>query len=201
MPWNNEEGNPYFWDIRRLIPIGDVMDLNQYHAALPIIPASVMPSGPIAMTFEFLFNKTAFFGEEIVDPLADDPVIATQKVMDWAWKSYAPSAPWIPASYYWDKISIATKGGRDKLGRQYKILPALASSLGIKINVHDVSYGMAMKGLEIGRTVEAIRHNLITLEKDRWQGKISKSSYEATKKRYTLKLKRLDAKAKELFQQ
>lgn len=198
MWWNDPQGNPYFWDVRRLVPVGDVFDTNQYHAALPIIPASVMPSGPIAMGFEFMLNKTGFFGEEIVDPLADDWVLGTQKTLDWMWKSYGPSAPWIPYSYYWDKIKIAATGGRDRLGRDYELLPALASSFGVKIQPHDVDYGIALKAMEIERSVEAIRNQLNFLEKDYWQGKVNKSSYEATRERYTMKLERLDQKAREL---
>jgi hypothetical protein len=199
MAWNDDQDNPYFWDVRRLVPVGDVFDMNQYHAALPIIPASVMPSGPIAMGFEFVLNKTGFFGEEIVDPLADDWVIGTQKTLDWIWKSYGPSAPWIPYSYYWDKISIASSGGRDRLGRDYEVLPAMASSFGIKIAPQDVEYGIALKAMGIERTVEAIRHKLNFLEKDYWQGKMSKSSYEGTKARYMKRLMHLDEKARELL--
>jgi hypothetical protein len=199
MPWNNERDDPYFWDVRRLIPVGDVFDMNQYHAALPIIPASVMPSGPIAMGFEFVLNKTGFFGEEIVDPMADDWVLGTEKTLDWAWKSYGPSAPWIPYSYYWDKIGIATRGGRDRLGRDYELLPALASSFGIKIAAQDVDYGVALKAMAIERTVEAVRHKLNFLEKDYWQRKLSKSSYEATRKRYIKRLQYLEVKARELL--
>jgi hypothetical protein len=198
MPWNNIEGNPYFWDVRRLIPVGDVFDMNQYHAALPIIPAALMPSGPIAIGFEFMLNKTGFFGQEIVDPLADDNVIATQKTLDWLWKSYGPSAPWIPYSYYWEKMDIAISGGRDRLGRDYEVIPALMSSFGVKIAPHDVAYGVALKGMVITRTVQAIRHRLGFLEKDYWQGKISKSKYESTRKRYIMKLERLEEQARDL---
>jgi len=199
MPWNDEENNPYFWDVRRLIPVGDVFDMNQYHAALPIIPASVMPSGPIAMGFEFMLNKTGFFGQEIVDPLADDAVLGTQKTLDWLWKSYGPSAPWVPYSYYWDKMGIAITGGRDRLGREYEVLPALMSSFGIKVAPHDVSYGMALKAMEIERTVEAVRHKMNFLEKDYWQGKVSKDQYAFKRRRYMLKLERLEQKARDLF--
>lgn len=199
MPWNDEKGNPYFWDVRRLIPVGDVFDLNQYHAALPIIPAPLMPSGPLSMFFEFALNKTSFFGEQIVDWEADDGVIATQKTFDWLWKSYGPSAPWIPYSYYADKLMIAGRGGRDRLGREYSIPEALASSVGIKLARHDVSYGMALKALEIERKVKAIRHHLNFLEKDYWQGKIQKSTYEGLKNRYIRQLQRHEEKAKELF--
>ena len=199
MGWNDKRNNPTFWDVRRLIPVGDVFDREQYHAALPIIPASVMPTGPIAMVFEFTLNKTGFFGEEIVDPLADDWVTGTEKTMDWMWKAYGPSAPWIPYSYYWDKIGIATTGGRDRLGRQYEIMPALASSFGIKMAPHDVKYGMALKAMNIERTVQAIRHRLNFLEKDHWQRKISKAEYMQQKGRYLGSLKRLEEEAKELM--
>lgn len=199
MPFNDEQGNPYFWDIRRLIPVGDVFDLNQHHAALPIIPAPLFPSGPAGMFAEFLLNKTSFFGEQIVDWEADDSMIATQKTMDWLWKSYGPSAPWIPYSYYADKIAIASRGGRDRLGREYSILEALASSVGVKIAKHDVSYGMALKGMEIERTIKAIRHHLNFLEKDFWQGKIQKKDYEARRARYINQIKRQNERARELF--
>jgi hypothetical protein len=199
MPWNDEHGNPYFWDVRRLIPVGDVFDLNQYHAALPIVPAPLMPSGPIALGFEFALNKTGFFGEEIVDPDADDPITGVEKSLDWAWKSYGPSAPWIPYSYYWDKVGIAVRGGRDRLGREYNVLEALASSVGVKISRHDVSYGMMLKGLEIERTVRAVRHQLNFLEKDYWQGKLKRGFYETRRRRYINQLKKQEERAKDLF--
>ena len=199
MPWNDEKGNPYFWDVRRLIPVGDVFDLNQHHAALPIVPAPLFPSGPAMLLPEFLLNKTSFFGEQIVDWEADDGVIATEKTFNWLWKAYGPSAPWIPYSYYADKIMIAGRGGRDRLGREYSIPEALASSVGVKLARHDVSYGMALKALEIERKVKAIRHHLNFLEKDYWQGKVQKSTYDGLKARYIKQLKRHEEKAKELF--
>ena len=198
MPWNDEANNPYFWDVRRLVPVGDVFDMNQHHAALPIVPASLMPSGPIAMGFEFMLNKTSFFGEEIVDPLADDPATAAEKTLDWVWKSFGPSAPWIPASYYWDKLGVATSGGRDRLGREYSILEAAGSSVGIKIARHDVEYAMYQKALEIDRTVNAIRMRLSYVEKDFRQGKMKKARYETLKARYIRSLRRLEEKAREL---
>jgi hypothetical protein len=199
MPWMSEDDNPYFWDIRRMIPVGDVFDLNQHHAALPIIPASLMPTGPIAMGFEFVMNKTSFFGEEIVDPLADDWATKTEKTMDWMWKSFGPSAPWVPWSYYWDKLGIAATGGRDRLGREYSIPEALSSSFGLKIARHDVTYGIALKGMEIERRVEAIRFQLSQHEKDYWQGKMSKGRYERVKARYMRSLSRLEDEARELL--
>jgi hypothetical protein len=35
MPWNDQHGSPVFLDVRRFIPVGDVFDLGQTHAALP----------------------------------------------------------------------------------------------------------------------------------------------------------------------
>ncbi len=194
----SEEGNPYFWDIRRIVPVGDIFDRSQYHAALPIVPASLFPSGPMTMPFEFLLNKTAFFGEEITDRLADDTLTQFEKTLDWAWKSYGPSAPWMPYSYYWDKINIAWEGGRDRLGREYNLASALASSFGVKIVEHDVEYGFALKAIQLEQKVKRIRFHLSQLAKDYYQGTISQERYEELSSRYLRSIERLEEEVETL---
>jgi hypothetical protein len=64
MPWNDAHGSPVFLDVRRFIPVGDVFDLGQTHAALPWLPVAI-PGGPLAVALELYANRSQFTGKEI----------------------------------------------------------------------------------------------------------------------------------------
>src|SRR3546814_1036384 len=64
MPWKDDNQSPVYLDIRRFIPVGDVFDLGQGHAALPIPPA-LMPGGPLALIGEIIANRSMFTGRPI----------------------------------------------------------------------------------------------------------------------------------------
>jgi len=48
------------------------------------------------LAFEFALNKQAFTGEEIVNRDTDTALEAASKTADWLYKSWMPSAAYIP---------------------------------------------------------------------------------------------------------
>ncbi|MGL4441808.1 MAG: hypothetical protein ACRCUE_21375, partial [Bosea sp. (in: a-proteobacteria)] len=146
MPWGDAYGNPVFLDVRRWVPAGDVFDMNQGHSALPI-PAPLQFGGPLMLAGELLLNRQAFTGQDIVNDKTDDWWDLTSKVGDWAWKSWMPSAAWIPGSWYWTRIGNALKGATDFQGRPYSVPQAVSSSFGVKLKSQDVEAAMAWKGI------------------------------------------------------
>jgi hypothetical protein len=197
MPFRDHNGDPVFLDIRRWIPAGDVFDLNQANAAIPI-PAPLQLSGPLMLAAEFAFNRVAFTGEEIVNRKTDTGVEATGKIMGWAWKSWMPSAPWIPGSWYWDKIGRAAGGGRDILGRDYSVPFALASSIGVKVSGHDVDLNRQWREREL----QGIQRQLIQQQqqagRDHARGILDDSGFAEAKATYRRKMQRLAERADEL---
>lgn len=130
MPWNDANGSPVFLDIRRWIPVGDVLDVGQTHSAIPLLPG-MTPGGPIALLMEFALNKTGFTSKEITLE-TDTPTEAALKTMDWLYKAFAPNIAILPGTYAYTGIMNAGTGRTDSFGREQSTAQAIVSSLGIK---------------------------------------------------------------------
>ena len=130
MPWNDDNGSPVFLDIRRWVPMGDVFDLGQGHAALPI-PPSLMPGGPLALAGELIANKSQFTGKPIVLE-TDTAGQKAGKVADFVYKWAAPNVLGLPGSYATTGVIDAAKGRTDAFGRERSVAQAIASSIGVK---------------------------------------------------------------------
>lgn len=142
MPWDhyakNKNGTevkmPVFLDIRRFIPVGDVFDLGQTHAALPIMPVAI-PGGPLAVMAEVLANKSQFTGREIVKE-TDTPDETATKIADHLYKAFAPNLRGLPGTYATDKVWNAGTGRTDVFGREQNVPMALGSAFGIKLDAY-----------------------------------------------------------------
>jgi hypothetical protein len=198
MPWRDDHGNPVFLDIRRWIPAGDVFDFDQSKGAIKV-PAWMQFGGPLMLAAELALNKQAFTGKEIVNWKTDTAGDATSKVGGWLWRSWMPSAPWIPGGWYWEKIKRAAKGGRDVLGREYDLPMAFMSSVGIKIQGYDVKLGFRYKAQEIESIKNALTFEMRELERDRARKLIQYDDYIQQKEVLIKKIKNLESKAKEIF--
>jgi hypothetical protein len=146
MPWNRESklrdgrttSDPVFLDVRRWLPVGDVVDYGQDKTALPLIPQPLIPGGPAVIAFEYLVNKSAFTGKELTKE-TDTWVEKAAKVGGHFYKGFAPNVP-IPYSGTWagTKIDNAIKGKEDPLGRAYPVPEAIASGFGLKLERYPV---------------------------------------------------------------
>jgi hypothetical protein len=131
MPWNDGNGSPVFLDIRRWIPVGDVLDVGQTHTAIPVLPVAV-PGGPLALLMELAANKSQFTGREITLE-TDTPAEKAGKVIDHLWKAFAPNLPGLPGTYSTTAIVNSGSGKTDAFGREQSLTQAVVSSIGIKV--------------------------------------------------------------------
>jgi hypothetical protein len=198
MPYRDENGHPVFLDIRRWIPAGDVYDMNQGQSAIPI-PAPVQFGGPLMMAFELALNKQSFTGREITNDLTDDWWDKTTKVGDYAWKSWMPSAAWVPGSWYWTKIERAITGARDPFGQDYSLPEAVASSVGIKLKPVDVEANFEYRAREFERVERDLKTQANRLGKDLDRGIITQRQFEAEMDRIMVKMDRLADRQDETF--
>jgi len=198
MPWSDENGNPVFLDIRRWIPAGDVFDMAQSQGAIPV-PAWLQFGGPIMMAAELFLNKQSFTGKEIYNPKTDTGLEQAQAVGGFAWRSWMPSAPWIPGSWYWDKISTAATGGRDVLGRDYSVPLAVLSSVGVKLQPQDVELGFTYKARAIAGIQRELKWQARQLAQDKNRNMIDEDEYRSEIARIERKLKKLAEESKETF--
>jgi len=197
MPYNDDYGNPVYLDIRRWIPAGDVFDMNQGQSAVPV-PAPVQFGGPLMLAFEFALNKQAFTGDEIVSRDTDTPAQQIQKTASWLYKSWMPSAAYIPGSYYWDKSWRAFEGGRDILGRPYSPAQALISSTGIKLKPHDVQLGYAFRAMDLEKQAGKVQLEIRQAQRDLNRNLIDQERFDEIRERSEQKLQLLQDKADEL---
>ncbi|WJI48224.1 hypothetical protein NL532_23975 [Mesorhizobium sp. C120A] len=178
MPWRNKDGLPVFLDVRRWIPTGDIFDTNQGSSALPI-PAPLQFGGPLMLAFELALNKSGFTGDPITNDLTDTWFDKSSKVGDYLWKSWLPSAAWVPNSWYWTKIENAAKGATDAKGRPYSLPEAVSSSFGVKLKPQDVETGIFWQYKDMKDVEQALRAEARTLARQRDRGLISQKAFDS----------------------
>jgi len=198
-PGTDRWNNPIFLDIRRNIPASDVFDLNQSNSPIAV-PSWLQLGGPIIIAGEYLLNKQAFTGKEIVSLETDTLPERLSKTAGFFYRSWMPSAPYIPGSWYWNKISNAATGSRDALGREYSIPLAVSSSLGLKLQPQDVELGFAYRQFEYEAIIKKYRQEMYLLASDRERNMISEETFEKRKRGFEKKIERLEKRARETFE-
>ena len=195
--WVDSDG-PNFLDIRRWIPAGDVFDLNQGSPAVPL-PSWVQLGGPLQVGIELMMNRSNFTGKDIVNKRTDDGLDQTGKIADYLWKSWAPSAVWVPGGWYQSKVADALSGVRDRTGNPLDPLKALVSSFGIKVQGMDLNqakYWRQAAYETVKRDLAFERNRAID---DHARGAMSDSAYRSTMADIAAKEKRAEAEVADIL--
>lgn len=198
MPWSDENGNPVFLDIRRWIPVGDVFDLEQSNGAVSL-PPWLQLGGPLAIAAEVMFNKSLFTGDPLVNTLTDDFWERGQTVADYLWKQVMPGGPWVPGSWYWEKIVDSVTGARDWSGRPYDLASAIASSFGIKLKPQDVENGFALHAFAYEEVERALRAEANRLGRDLARNQITQAEFDRQMAGVISDMERLNQRRLETF--
>jgi len=197
MPFGSD-GRPYMADVRRYIPAGDIFDVGQGSSAFPY-PAPFQLGGPLQLAFEIMvFNKSAFTGQEVTEEI-DTTSEKFAKSAKHAYKSWMPSAAWIPGSWYWDKIVRAAKGQTDEIGRDYDLTSAFLSSIGVKLQPLDIAKNQRNQTYEFRKIERAIKYKLKELDRKLSRKGISQAVYNRDQKNLLEKLDRLADKRNKAF--
>ena len=193
MPVNDRHGNPIFLDVRRWVPAGDIFDMGDGD----VLPAWLNLGGPLMIGAELFLNRSAFTGQEIRNNRSQDWWQRRGNDIDHLYKSWMPSAAWVPGSWYWERIATAMRGGTDRQGRPYDIGTAAASSVGIKLKPHDVEDARAMQGAEFQRVERALRERAQQLGRQRQRNIISEGYFNRQMNGVMRNMERLREKAAE----
>ena len=188
-PWNDANDSPVFLDIRRWIPVGDVLDTGQSHAALPLIPV-VIPGGPVALLVELLANKSQFTGKEITKR-TDTAGEKTAAVIEHLFKAFAPNLFFLPGTYAATSVVNAGTGRTDVFGREQSVGMALASGIGIKLAAYPTDVLQRNATLELKSQLREINENMYGLGRERAVGGLSDADFSRKIQRESEKRKRL----------
>lgn len=196
MPWNDNNGSPVFLDIRRFIPVGDILDVEQTHGSLPLLPA-MMPGGPLAVMGELIFNKSMFTGKEITKPDTDTGGELVSKIFDHMFKAFAPNLPYysfgvLPETYSAQAITNAGKGKTDVFGREHSLPSALASSIGVKVAGYPADAAKRGLMLEHDAAARDIGENISKLKREYQQHGMTREEFDAKVKVQIDKRRKID---------
>jgi hypothetical protein len=112
--------------------VGDVLDVGQGNAAIPVPPAQ-LPGGPLAVVGEIVANKSMFTGKEISNRDTDTVTEQAKKAADHLWKAAMPNIVGVPGTYATEGVVGSMTGRTDAFGREMSPTQALASSVGVKL--------------------------------------------------------------------
>lgn len=175
MPWNDQHGSPVFMDVRRWVPLGDIVDFGQQNSAIPI-PPMLMPGGPAVMIGEVVANRSLFTNRDITmqtDTLAEK----YGKVSDYLWKSAMPNAPWVPGSYSSEGILKAGSGEVDAFGRERSLGQAALSAAGLKVAAYPRDAQLRNATLDAQAKIREVRADLKADSRQLARGGITQSEF------------------------
>lgn len=174
MPYLSD-GNPVFLDVRRWIPAGDV-----FETAGDDIPAWLQIGGPLVIGMELYLNRSAFTEQDIVNKLSDTALERATKRADFLWKSWAPSAFYIPYSWYFEQLDRALQGDAMKFGERqpYTVGETALSSIGIKLKPKDVEIGYIIWKYKLDAERSAYRQQIRSLARQRSRNLIDEDEYQ-----------------------
>ncbi|WP_275272283.1 LPD1 domain-containing protein [Limnobacter sp. P1] len=175
MPWNDKFGSPVYLDIRRFIPVGDVLDLGATTAAFPILPV-MQVSGPLALIIELLTNKSMFTGKPITQE-TDTAVQIAVKVVDHLYKSFAPNILGLPGTYATEGVVGSFTGRTDAFGREMSTAQAVASSFGIKLGSYPADVLRRNLRAKTQFQMMEIQRNISQLKRQRQTGRLDKDEF------------------------
>ncbi|RBI77118.1 hypothetical protein DQW77_01335 [Roseovarius sp. TE539] len=195
MPWLSDSGDPVFLDIRRWVPAGDVFDLQGD------VPSWLQIGGPAVIAAEVYLNRAAFTGDDIVNPLTDTFGERMTKRGEFLYKSWMPSAPWVPNSWYQEKIWRAFEGDARQWhsNEPYSLGEAISSSFGVKLKPKDIEAGYAGWKIQFEKVSRELGAQASSLKRQRQRGLIDREAYEAGLKNVERKKQRLKAEWRKRF--
>ncbi|MCA0214515.1 MAG: hypothetical protein LCH79_15225 [Proteobacteria bacterium] len=193
---DKDTGLPTFIDVARVVPGGDIFDVNANAGGMPFLQW-MTPNNPLLTSFGAMFlNRDAFTGRDIVDKGIDTDGEAASKRGAWMWKQFTPAIT--AGSYHWERMMQAAataNGGElpawvpDLLGGDstgvgkdgVAVTPGRAAlnTIGIKIRPMDLDRSEAIEESQKQRLIREIDARVRSLQRQHRNGAISDRALDA----------------------
>lgn len=198
-------GNPVFLDASRVVPGGDMFDMENQAGGLPI-PAPLMPNHPVLSAFSAMIaNKELFMGREVVDK-NDTGLEAAEKRAKWMAGFMLPAVA--PGGYHSQRILDATANamdtviktplgeftGVDKSGLPVQPKYAAMQTLGIKARPVDLELEASRRKAQESALVNSIAAEVRSMGRLYQRGAVSDDMMERTRESAREKIDRVREK-------
>lgn len=195
-------GNPVFLDASRVVPGGDMFDMENQAGGLPI-PAPFMPNHPVLSAFSAMIaNKELFMGKEVVDK-NDTGLEAAEKRAKWMAGFMLPAVA--PGGYHSQRILDATANamdtviqtplgeftGVDKSGLPVQPKYAAMQTLGIKARPVDLELEASRRKAQESALVNSIAAEVRSMGRLYQRGAVSDDMMERTREKAREKIDRV----------
>ncbi len=195
-------GNPIFLDVSRVIPGGDMFDMENQAGGLPI-PAPLMPNHPVLTVFSaMVVNKEMWMGKEVVDE-NDTAGEAAAKRARWMAGFLLPAVS--PGGYHSQRILDATAAaadtvistplgdftGIDRGGQPVQPKYAAMQTVGIKARPIDLELEGDRRRADDSRLAKSIAAEVRSLARLHQRGAISDRAFEEGTERAREKMDRM----------
>ncbi len=199
---DNVTGNPVFLDASRVVPGGDMFDMENQAGGLPI-PAPLMPNHPVLSAFSAMIaNKEMFMGREVVDK-NDTGLEAAEKRAKWMAGFMLPAVA--PGGYHSQRILDATANamdtviktplgeftGVDRSGLPVQPKYAAMQTLGIKARPVDLELEASRRKAQESALVNSIAAEVRSMGRLYQRGAVSDDMMERTRESAREKIDRL----------
>jgi hypothetical protein len=198
-------GNPVFLDASRVVPGGDMFDMENQAGGLPI-PAPFMPNHPILSAFSAMIaNKELFMGREVVDK-NDTGLEAAEKRAKWMAGFMLPAVA--PGGYHSQRILDATANamdtviktplgeftGVDRSGLPVQPKYAAMQTLGIKARPVDLELEASRRKAQESALVNSIAAEVRSMSRLYQKGAVSDDMMDRTREKAREKIERMREK-------
>jgi predicted nucleotidyltransferase len=185
---------PLFMDTSRLIPGGDLFDVNPNAGGIDWLPQPFTPSHPLFTTaVGMLANKDLWLGKDLTDS-NDTSGEKFDKRADWLWKQFAPAIA--VNNYHWERgmnalanatgkeltyVPDAAGGDATGIGRDgLPVQPKLAAmqTFGIKVRPYDLDKAEQIETSVRRKMIREIDAEMRSLKRLNNLGALSDRAYE-----------------------
>ena len=195
-------GNPIFLDVSRVVPGGDMFDMENQAGGLPL-PAPLMPNHPVLSAFAAMIaNKEMFMGRELVDK-NDTGLEAAEKRAKWMAGFLLPAVA--PGGYHSQRILDATANamdtvistplgdftGVDRSGLPVQPKFAAMQTLGIKARPMDLDLEASRRKAQESALINSITAEVRSMARLHQRGAVSDEMMDRTREKAREKIDRM----------
>ena len=186
---DSETGAPFYANITRFVPGGDIMDLGS--PGIPGLPAPLQPSLGLAGEVMFPLMGYDLFRQEKIKGQTGIPSEDIKVRLNTMFEKVIPNMPFLPGSYSSRKLESARKGLDSPFTAEQNELLTLINTLGFKFKRADIDKLKTSKTFELKRKIDGYKEQINIIRNKFRKGLINRENAETQIDKTAIKIREL----------